>query len=117
MTNSNDLPGAPVPGVSPDATLPEDLDENVVVPAAPTLEEIDDKMLGRVSRMQDAYAAGDLDDKLIARAARAIGISEAEARRRLSTRLDLSGRTGTGSRTDRRKKSKQAKASRRKNRG
>lgn len=87
----------------------------VVVPAAPSIGEIDDKMLGRVDRMQEAYAAGELDDKLIAKAARAIGISEEEARRRLATRVSVPSRSSVP-RSDRRKKAKQAKASRRKNR-
>ena len=90
-------------------------EESVTPPAVEDIE-IDDKMISRVGRIQDAYAAGDIDESMLARAAKTIGISEEEARRRLSARVTPRGH-GTGSQTDRRKRAKQARASRKRNRG
>jgi hypothetical protein len=98
-----------------DATSENTAPESVTVPSVDELE-IDDKMISRVGRVQDAYAAGEIDEKMIARAAKAIGISEDEARRRLSARVASRPRPSGGN-ADRRKRSKQAKASRKRNRG
>lgn len=87
-----------------------------VLPDLPSeLPPIDEKMLGRVDRMQQAYAAGEIDDEMIAKAAKVLRITEDEARRRLSSRVAAPG-SGSVSRTERRRKNKSAKASRRKNR-
>lgn len=87
-----------------------------VLPDLPSeLPPIDEKMLGRVDRMQQAYAAGEIDDEMIAKAAKVLRITEDEARRRLSSRVASPG-SGSVSRTERRRKNKSAKASRRKNR-
>ena len=86
------------------------------LPDAPSeVPPIDEKMLGRVDRMQQAYADGEIDDEMIAKAAKVLRITEEEARRRLSSRITVAG-SGSGSRADRRRKNKSAKASRRKNR-
>lgn len=109
--NPDTLAGADFGNSESESTGPE----SVTVPSVDEIE-IDDKMISRVGRMQDAYAAGELDEKMIARAAKAIGISEDEARRRLSARVAAKPRS-VGGNADRRKRSKQAKASRKRNRG
>lgn len=84
------------------------------LPSAPTeVPPSDEKTLGRVDRMQQAYTDGEIDAEMIAKAAKVLRITEEEARRRLSSRIVGAG---AGSRADRRRTNKAAKASRRKNR-
>jgi hypothetical protein len=112
----NETPLAdPTAAAAHPVTLEDAATEDVIVPSVDEIE-IDDKMLSRVGRVQDAYASGEIDEKMIARAAKAVGISEDEARRRLAARVAPRPRPAGGN-ADRRKRSKQAKASRKRNRG
>jgi cell division GTPase FtsZ len=74
----------------------------------------------RVTRVRDAVANGDIDDRMVGTAARMIGISKEEARRRLEKAGDTVTPPGAVKkpvdREKRRKKKQQAKRSKRANR-
>lgn len=74
----------------------------------------------RVARVRDGVESGEIDDRMIGAAARAIGISKDEARRRLEQAGEITNPVGTNrrlvDRDKRRKKKQQAKRSKRANR-
>lgn len=76
----------------------------------------------RIERVSEAYANGEIDERMLTTAARALGIDKEVARRRLEGAADAQG-TATSRETHRaqtraknRKKNKQAKRSRQANR-
>lgn len=78
----------------------------------------------RVERVSEAYANGEIDERMLTTAARALGIEKEEARRRLEGAATAHGTATTGerekqraqARAKNRKKNKQAKRSRQANR-
>lgn len=78
----------------------------------------------RVARVSEAYANGEIDERMLTTAARVLGIEKAEARRRLEGAANAEGVVPAGerekqraqTRAKNRKKNKQAKRSRQANR-
>jgi len=74
----------------------------------------------RVARVREGIESGEIDERMVGAAARAIGISKDEARRRLEQAGEITNPVGTNrrpvDRDKRRKKKQQAKRSKRANR-
>lgn len=87
-------------------------------------EEIDEgagKALDRVGRVAEAYANGEIDERMVGAAARMLGIDKQEALKRLESAGAAAGSVSTPGRrpvdrAKKRKKNKQAKRSRQANR-